>query len=42
MKGLITGIFFIGKGITESFYEYISIKIINPDEEKMNRNENIY
>ena len=42
MKGLITGIFFIGKSITESFYEYISIKLINPDEEKMNRNENIY
>ena len=42
MKGLITGIFFLGKGITESFYEYISIKLINPDEEKMNRNENIY
>ena len=42
MKGLITGIFFIGKGITESFYEYISIKLINPEEEKMNRNENIY
>ena len=42
MKGLITGIFFIGKGITESFYEYISIKLINPEEEKMNRNESIY
>ena len=42
MKGLITGIFFIGKGIAESFYEYISIKIINPKEEKMNQNENMY
>ena len=42
MKGLITGIFFIGKGITESFYEYISIKLINPEEKKMNTIDNIY
>ena len=29
-KGLIMGIFFLGKGITHLFYEYISIEIINP------------
>ena len=29
-KGLITGIFFIGKGMTDLFYEYISIEIIHP------------
>jgi hypothetical protein len=42
MKGLITGIFFVGKGITESFYEYISIRLINPEEEKMNQSQKIY
>ena len=42
MKGLITGIFFIGKGITESFYEYISIKLINPEEKNMNQSGKIY
>lgn len=29
-KGLIIGIFYIGKGIIDILYEYISIKIINP------------
>ena len=42
MKGLITGIFFIGKGITESFYEYISIKLINPKEKNINPDGKIY
>ena len=42
MKGLITGIFFIGRGITISFYEQISIKLINPEEKNMNKMQNIY
>ena len=42
MKGLITGIYFIGKGITESFYEYISIKLINPEDKNMNKSQRIY
>ena len=42
MKGLITGIFFIGKGITESFNDFISIKFINPEEKTMNQIKNIY
>ena len=42
MKGLITGIFFLGKGITESFYEYISIMLINPEEKNINSDGKIY
>ena len=42
MKGLITGIFFIGRGITISFYENFSIQFINPEGKNMIEDENIY
>ena len=42
MKGLITGIFFIGKGIAESLNEFISPKFINPEEKNMNQIKIIY
>ena len=41
-KGLITGIFFLGKGLNKLFYESISIKIINPKKLNIMRNDNIY
>ena len=41
-KGIVTGIFFLGKGINGFLYDYISIKIINPQNINIIPIDNIY
>ena len=41
-KGLILGIFYLGKGLIDISYEYVSIKIINPNNIDILPNLNIY
>ena len=41
-KGIITGIFFLGKGINIFLYDFISTKIINPQNVKIIPIDNIY
>ena len=41
-KGLMTGMFFLGKGLTYLIYESISIRIINPYRINIIKNERVY